>query len=340
MAVLVLRLLGDFLAHDADGREVEVSARKGRALLAFLALQPSMASPRNRLASLLWSDRNDAQARNSLRQTLSVLRKDLGNSTLDGDDERVALRDTTTDIVEFLHLAAEQTPSALQKAAKLYQGDFLADMGTVAPAFDEWLQDERQRIVDLLIRTLERLLPALPGEERIAAAKRLVALDPLREASHLALMRAHEEAGDRARALAAYGAAHEVLKKELQVTPGGELETLRTQLLSEGTATPTRDRPANGRKPAIAVLPFANLSGDASRQYLSDGLTEDLTTQLARFSEISVVPRSSAFRLSSDSDSYEAARTLGAHFVVKGAARASDQHLIVSCQLLDGANET
>src|SRR5262249_38442326 len=48
-------------------------------------------------------------------------------------------------------------------------------------------------------------------------------------------------------------------------------------------------------RPSVAVLPFANLSGDPQQEYFSDGMTEDITTELSRFSELKVIARNSAF---------------------------------------------
>jgi DNA-binding SARP family transcriptional activator len=76
MTCLKLGLLGVFEMRGAADRPIAVSAKKSRGLLAILALSPSV--PREKLANLLWSERGDAQARSSLRQTLASLRRDLG----------------------------------------------------------------------------------------------------------------------------------------------------------------------------------------------------------------------------------------------------------------------
>src|SRR5690242_8557206 len=77
VAPLRLNLLGEFEASDAAGRPIAIVAKKNRALLAALALAPGCTLRRHRIARLLWSDRDDAQARSSLRQALVALRKDL-----------------------------------------------------------------------------------------------------------------------------------------------------------------------------------------------------------------------------------------------------------------------
>ena len=75
---LVVRLLGDLqVRRGTSGAVVPVSARKVRALLAFLATHPGRAHPRDRLTALLWPDVGDSRARQSLRQALAGLRRAL-----------------------------------------------------------------------------------------------------------------------------------------------------------------------------------------------------------------------------------------------------------------------
>ena len=72
-----LQLLGGFRLTDGAGNEIAVSSRKGRALLAVVALTPGLTTTRARLRTLLWSDRGEDQASASLRQLLVVLRREL-----------------------------------------------------------------------------------------------------------------------------------------------------------------------------------------------------------------------------------------------------------------------
>ncbi len=184
MTVLKLQLLGGFKVQNEAGQEIVIPARKGRALLAILAVSPSGTVSREKLAALLWSDRGEDQARSSLRQTLTVLRKELGAigaNLLIADDQRVELaRDTMEiDAVSIVSLSKTNDVTALRRAANLYQGEFLADGAVSDPMFEEWLASERSRFRDLMISILDRLLTLEPAVERVAFAKRLLALDPL-----------------------------------------------------------------------------------------------------------------------------------------------------------------
>ena len=77
MGKIRLSLLGTFEASEASGDAISLPTRKAEALLAYLAMAPGRAHPREALYNLLWSDRSDEQARNSLRHALSALKKAL-----------------------------------------------------------------------------------------------------------------------------------------------------------------------------------------------------------------------------------------------------------------------
>jgi TolB-like protein/class 3 adenylate cyclase/Tfp pilus assembly protein PilF len=91
--------------------------------------------------------------------------------------------------------------------------------------------------------------------------------------------------------------------------------------------------------PTIAVLPFANMSGDPGQEYFADGVTEDIITALAQFQPFGVIGRNSTFRYKDQAvDVREVARDLGADYVVEGSIRRAGQRIRVTVQLLDGAN--
>jgi TolB-like protein len=89
-------------------------------------------------------------------------------------------------------------------------------------------------------------------------------------------------------------------------------------------------------KPSIVVLPFDNLSGDASQQYLSDGVTEDIITELSRFKGLTVAARHAFFHLASRGvNPMQAARDLGANYVVEGSVRKVGDRIRITAQLID-----
>jgi TolB-like protein/Flp pilus assembly protein TadD len=89
-------------------------------------------------------------------------------------------------------------------------------------------------------------------------------------------------------------------------------------------------------RPSIAVLPFANLSGDASQQYFGDAVANDIITALTRFRWFSVVARNSSFAFRDSSvDVREIARRLGARYVVEGSHRQVGHRIRITTQLID-----
>jgi adenylate cyclase len=89
-------------------------------------------------------------------------------------------------------------------------------------------------------------------------------------------------------------------------------------------------------KPSIAVLPFVNMSGDPEQEYFSDGLTEDLTSDLSKISSLFVIARNSAFTYKGKAVKVqEVSRALGVRYVLEGSVRKADSHVRVSAQLIE-----
>jgi adenylate cyclase len=89
-------------------------------------------------------------------------------------------------------------------------------------------------------------------------------------------------------------------------------------------------------KPSIAVLPFANMSGDAEQQYFSDGITEDIITELSRFRSLFVIARNSSFQYREKAmDMQRVGRELGVRYVVEGSVRKMADKVRITAQLID-----
>jgi adenylate cyclase len=89
-------------------------------------------------------------------------------------------------------------------------------------------------------------------------------------------------------------------------------------------------------RPSVAVLPFANLSSDPQQDYFSDGITEDITTELSRFSELMVIARNSAFQYKGKAvDIRQVGRELNTRYVLEGSVRRSGDRVRIAAQLID-----
>jgi len=90
------------------------------------------------------------------------------------------------------------------------------------------------------------------------------------------------------------------------------------------------------KSPAIAVLPFVNLSGDPQQEYFSDGLTEDIMTELARSRDLRVLARNTTFQYKGKAeDVSKLGRELGVRYVLEGSVRRAGDDLRITAQLID-----
>ena len=247
---IFVRVLGGFELTGAAGGDVTPAGRKLRALLAILALAPGVGWPRERLTALLWGDREEEQARGSLRQALVELRHLLGDQALLASRDSVALDPAClrVDAVEFATLSKA---GAWAEAAALYRGDLLDGVSLPDSGFSDWLLVERTHLHDLAVHTMACLLETQSGDAALATARQLLQLDPTREETHRALMRLYAARGDRAQALRQYQSCREHLQSELGVKPEAETERLFKHIQ---VSTNSHGAAFNGHAPAAVTI--------------------------------------------------------------------------------------
>ncbi len=274
---LTLTLLGGFETSLGDGPPVTLPQRKAQALLAYLAVPAGQFRAREDLATLLWGDADDAGARNSLRQTLFLIRRALpgaGADHLTVRRDAVALEPATVqiDVARFERRVAEGTLDALEGALALYRGDFLQGFALDEPGFEEWMTRERERLRDLMRGALARLLARHTDDRRFERAlevgRRLLALDPIDEPTHRALMRLHARQGHHAAALRQYQLCVSVLERELGVEPDAETRELYRALVRERAASPLPVTVAGASD--VAETPL--IGRDTERRRLEDAV--------------------------------------------------------------------
>jgi len=254
MTRLAVTVLGGFQIR-LDGVAVGLPTRKSQALLAYLALTPGQAHPRDKLAALLWGGIHDASARNSLRQALFAIRKAVGHGALVTEGLTVILKPDAgeVDADAFGRSVANGSPEALVRAADLYRGDLLAGLVVDEAPFEEWLAGERERLRELALEALAKLLAhqrrcgAL--EAATQTALRLLALEPSQEPVHRVLMRLYAELGRRGAALRQYQQCVSVLRRELGADPEADTKALYQELLRRPSVP---DATARGRLRDVA----------------------------------------------------------------------------------------
>lgn len=360
MASLRLTLLGGFEVRDITGRKIDFALSKAALLLSYLALRQGVALSREKLIGLLWSDRDDCQARGSLRHAIWALRRALNGIEpcpviIDGDTIALDLAAVEADTISFETLLSDGSPQALQSAVKLYCGEFLEGVRIRDPAFQAVIRDERERLhelaVDACINLLNHQLQAGTNDMAVATAKRLLIIDPLQEAAHRALMRHHANRGQVGLAIKQYQTCRDFLQQDLSVEPDAETDRLLARIRTANSceAGPAtlgevtldaghghREPSPREDKPSIAVLPFLNLSGDPEQEYFSDGITEDIITALSRLRWFLVIAHNSTFVYKGKPvDIKQVRRELGVRYILEGSVRKVGNRLRITAQLVD-----
>jgi len=358
--LMQIGLFGRFTITTGDGKPVKIAGKKHQALLAYLAVSAGKPQPRERLAELFWGDRFDDQARQSLRQAISRLRKDLGDTEeklllTDGDDVTLNNDAVSVDVEKFEKLAVTDSSEALEEAASLYGGAFLDGFSIKEKGFEDWISAQRaqyeDRAADVLSKHCLQQEAAGQISEAIAIAQKLVRFDPLREQAHHRLMHLFASNGQRSLALKQYKLCADILLKELGVEPDTRTKQLYEKIrsgeallsaTSSDTFEPkvdTNTAPPIPDTPSIAVLPFVNLSGDPEVEYFADGISEDLITALSKVRSFFVIDRSSSFTFKGQSVSVkDIGQRLGVRYVLEGSVRKAKNKVRVSAQLVEVAS--
>jgi DNA-binding SARP family transcriptional activator/predicted ATPase len=245
MAKVNLALLGGFRLQTDPGEPVLLSTKKAGALLAYLALHPGQAQARAKLATLLWGDRGEGQARDSLRQALTLVRKALSHvdpSALMAHEDTISFKPSSlaTDAIIFADLVAQpgaENLDSLETAVALYNGELLDGFQVAAPEFESWATAERERLRELALGAMTRLLDhhlsTSAVEPGIRMAARLLAADPLQERVHRTLMELYCRQGRHGAALRQYRTCADLLAKELGIEPDATTKALRREILRE-----------------------------------------------------------------------------------------------------------
>lgn len=272
-----LTLLGGFQLFDDTGNTVVLNARKTKALLIWLALHPDKSQPRDRLAMMLWEESDDAQARHSLRQALSGLRKALGDhaGALATSHDQVMLRSghIQVDALRFeALLSGEHAGETLKEAVSLYGGNFLEGFNPRSNSFEDWLMTQRSHYRECAVGAMSELLShymdTRQWEPGVRLAIQLLGSDPLQERVHRNLMQLYAQLRRPADAMRQYRQCRRVLSRELGVGPEPETQRLYREI-SQARALHA-DEPVTGGNDILPGPASCSGAADAGKQDLDD----------------------------------------------------------------------
>ncbi|HLY05816.1 MAG TPA: BTAD domain-containing putative transcriptional regulator [Rhizomicrobium sp.] len=248
-----VRCLGGLsLVEVRSGTDMTPAKRKLRALLAYLCIEQKPVG-RERLATLLWGDRGDEQARASLRQTIYELRSPLGGDRLlrtEGDT--VAIGERVSTDIEAIETAAQSGDlERLRAALSEWRGEILEDLSSIDAAFDTWLETARVHIAAMIIDAALRAAKAGMANGQIEQSRAIVNLLQERDSTNEMVLRLgltlDHLAGDSASLHRRYERFRKLLKSELDAAPSAETQRLFRELDARSSGPVAEAAPGSGR---------------------------------------------------------------------------------------------
>lgn len=359
---LELRLLGTF-AVAVDGEPVADARwvrRQAALVVKLLALAPNHRLHQDQIMEVLWPGADPDTASNGLHKMVHLVRHALEPQLRAGNDSHfvqrhegqlclVAPGGVRVDADEFEALALRAVrggdEATCREATRLYGGDLLP-----ADRFADWASARRERLRTLHLQVLAALADRLATRGELADAIRtlqqLLAVDPVNEPAHRGLMECFARAGSRAQALRQFEHCRTVLDRELAARPDRETQALRDRILAGTTPADAHARPpapdaSPGGARAVAVLPFANLTGDPGQDYLANGLCEAIIRRLSREAQLRVMAPSTVFRYRGrEVDPRTIGDELGVASVVLGRIDTAGRRFGVTVELVRAADGT
>jgi TolB-like protein/DNA-binding SARP family transcriptional activator len=333
--------------------------RKPRQLVKILALAPHHRLHREQLLDVLWPDLDAVAAANNLHKAIHMARHALEPELKSAADSHFILTRGSevelgapgglrVDAEEFERQAAEAVKStdaaAYEAALALYGGDLLPE-----DLYEDWAVRRREQLRALRQELLVKLahLYESGGEygRSIERLKQLVADDASNEEAHRHLMSLYARTGNRRQSLRQYQQCREALERELQAAPEPATVELHERIISgrlpslpPGAGRERDDFPA---RDSLAILPLTNASADPNAEYLSDGITESIISNLSQLARLRVMARSTVFRYKGrEVDAQEVGRALGVRAVLTGRVVRLGERLVIRAELVDASDGT
>ncbi len=349
-------LFGGFRALQSDGKPLRGLGRKSESLICLLALSDGQEITREKAASIVWSDRGEQQARASLRQELSQMRRVLGGEAISSNKRTIRLKPEklNIDVLKFRKHAVIDTIAALEVASALYTGPLMAGHDPKSEGFEDWVEVERRTFdneaVGTTIRLAQHHMNSGHSDQAVKWSEHAIRIDPLREVSHRLMIEALAASGDRTAALTKFADYAALLHADLGAAPTSEMLELNQKLIS-GQNIVLRAQPEATKVPAsplgklfkgraaLAVLPFRCLSETKSDVYFADGITEDVVNGLAVWRWFPVIGRYTSGHSSATPRSVEeVSRESGARYIIGGSVRRNGPLYRVTAELSDAGS--
>jgi TolB-like protein/DNA-binding SARP family transcriptional activator len=350
-----IALLGRFEV-EVGGRTIPGAAWRKRAIdvVTALALAPSRTLHREELIDRFWPEKDVEAGANNLHRALHDVRTAAGVelASLQRGVARIA-ENVWIDVEEFERVGPSAEPSALARAIDLYRGGLLPD-DPYSDTLSTRREGLRQRFVDVALKLAHHRRVAGDADGCLSVLRRVLEIDGALEPAHRMLMEVLASSGRQADALRQFAECVAAVRERIDAQPSRATLDLHAAIQRGeiGPAPPPPFGPAGAAPapaidpdpplpvgPSIAVLPFDNMSGDAEQEFFSDGITEDIITELSRIPDLVVIARNSTFVFKNEAvDVRLVGRKLGARHVLEGSVRKVGKRIRVTAQLIEAAS--
>jgi DNA-binding SARP family transcriptional activator len=296
-SILAVSVIGGCVVASAEDAAVKIKSRKARALIGVLAVSPGMTLPRDKIAGLFWSEFDQENARGSLRQSIKLIRQELGpkfERLLKSDRESLALEQSeiSCDFHDLMKNAdADRLGEPVFQTEEIHQKLF-SGVEDADEAFAAWVAVFREKARRHLQSVMEAAMAstAVTGED-ISAARALLCLDPAHEPALRYLMHAEMRTGNRAAALRMFETFRDRLRQEYDASPEPQTVALYKSTRQEAQrALPAEDLETAEPSVGPAETPVIALVSELpSAEPAATGFVFALLGVLSRFRNFSVV---------------------------------------------------
>ncbi len=348
--MIELKIIGPVELRGEDG-ELEhsfLAGPKRLALLSYLILnRPRGMQRRDRVLPLLWPEKGQKSARNSLSNLLYHIRNTLGSEILitRGTEELgIDASKLHCDALEFEKLIKE---GKMSEAVKLYRSDLLEGLHVTnaSPEFDQWLEQERDRFRKRYGSALETLAEKDEKRGNLKEAARWWALKnqvfPYDTRVVKRMIEVLAASGNRAEALQKARQHAELLQKELDIDHRETMNELTDGLdkASKKLRQPVSDSDHKTERldfKSVAIMPFDELGKHEDTSNFAGGLHNDLLTRLSGVSALNIISRTSVLQYRETTKPIpQIAEELGAGTIVEGSIQFRSGRMRLNIQLID-----
>jgi TolB-like protein len=340
--MITVQLLGGASLRSGDAPLNGPPAQRHRiALLTLIVAAWPQPLSRERAMSLLWPERDTANARRLLNLAVHVLRTALGDGAIASTGDGLLLNPSRISC-DLYDLRTAIDADETERVVRLYAGSLLDGFHLDdSTEFGYWLDERRTELSHAYLGALhalaERQKQSGDVHGRVRTCLRLVAADPHSGANAQALMRALDDAGDRLGAIH-HGSEHaNRLRADLDLAPDPKVVALAAQLRARAvTPAPVRNTPAPQPAPSVAVLPFLSITSEPADEIFANGITEDVIAQLSKMRALRVISRTSVMPFKQRQQSLkEIGRKVGATTVLDGSIRHAGDRVRIVAKLID-----